>query len=152
MDRHERSGIQEQMASPNSPSDGYKNGLYKYSKGYSYSQTPNSQDEGITPSQRSSWMTSRKFRNWALSALVSLALVLSAWPSALRTQASDIPNLATAASSDPPRQSTNFSTVVQWDNYSLFLNDQRIFLQYVICHHRRSINPKVLTIMPPQFR
>ena len=135
MDRHERSGIQEQMASPNSPSDGYENGLYKSSKGYSYSQPPNSQDESITPSQRSSWMTSRKFRNWALSALVSLALVLSAWPSALRTQASDIrsndiPNLAFAASSDPPRQSTNFSTVVQWDNYSLFLNDQRIFLQY----------------------
>ncbi|KAI0790298.1 glycoside hydrolase superfamily [Irpex lacteus] len=34
------------------------------------------------------------------------------------------------APTEPPRQSTNFSTAVQWDNYSLFLNDQRIFLQW----------------------
>jgi hypothetical protein len=76
-------------------------------------------------------MASRTYRNWALSALVSLALVLVTWPATLGTQASDLtaPNLV--AASDPPRKSTNLTTAVQWDNYSLFLNDQRIFLQWV---------------------
>ncbi|KAI0684047.1 glycoside hydrolase superfamily [Cytidiella melzeri] len=85
-----------------------------------------------TSSIRERPMPSRSYRNWALSALVSLALVLVTWPATLGTKASDIaPNPPTnlaAVLSNPPRQSTNLTTAVQWDNYSLFLNDQRIFL------------------------
>ncbi|KAI0790316.1 glycoside hydrolase superfamily [Irpex lacteus] len=77
-------------------------------------------------------MAARKYRNWVLSAVVSLALVLVTWPATFGIRATSLkenkPNLAVAASTEPPRQSTNFSTAVQWDNYSLFLNDQRIFL------------------------
>ena len=29
---------------------------------------------------------------------------------------------------DPPRKSNNLTDVVQWDNYTLFLHDQRMFL------------------------
>ena len=33
------------------------------------------------------------------------------------------------AAADPPRESNGLTDVVQWDNYTLFLRDQRIFLQ-----------------------
>lgn len=36
--------------------------------------------------------------------------------------------LAIALASDPPRKSNGLSEVVQWDNYTLFLHDQRMFL------------------------
>lgn len=29
---------------------------------------------------------------------------------------------------DPPRKSNGLTEVVQWDNYTLFLHDQRMFL------------------------
>ena len=32
---------------------------------------------------------------------------------------------------DPPRKSNGLTDVVQWDNYTLFIDGQRIFLQYV---------------------
>ncbi|KAI0092324.1 glycoside hydrolase superfamily [Irpex rosettiformis] len=127
MDRHKRPGSQEQMASHNA-----SYGSYKYLQAYSNSRPPNIPED--EDSLRTRQMSSRRYRNWALSALVSLALVLVTWPATLGTRASDllqgdVPNLAVqVASSDPPRHSTNFSTAVQWDNYSLFLNDQRIFL------------------------
>ena len=47
-------------------------------------------------------------------------------------------NASSAASerspaADPPHQSTGFTDIVQWDNYTLFLRDQRLFLQWVLC-------------------
>ncbi|KAH9948330.1 glycoside hydrolase superfamily [Amylocystis lapponica] len=33
-----------------------------------------------------------------------------------------------AAATEPPRKSDNLTEVVQWDNYTLFVNDQRIFV------------------------
>ncbi|KAH9849470.1 glycoside hydrolase superfamily [Lenzites betulinus] len=36
--------------------------------------------------------------------------------------------LAIAFASDPPRKSNSLSEAVQWDNYTLFLHDQRMFL------------------------
>ena len=30
---------------------------------------------------------------------------------------------------DPPRKSNGLTNVVQWDNYTLFVHDQRIFLK-----------------------
>lgn len=79
------------------------------------------------------FMIVHQYRNWALSALLSLALFLLIWPTDLGTRANDAsaierPTDFTAAV-DPPRQSTNLTNSVQWDKYSLFLEDQRIFLQ-----------------------
>lgn len=67
----------------------------------------------------------RKYRSWALSALVSLGLVLLTWPAKLQTRAQ-------SSNPEPPRHSTNLTDVVQWDNYTLWLQGQRIFLQYVL--------------------
>ena len=36
--------------------------------------------------------------------------------------------LATAWAADPPRKSDGLTDVVQWDNYTLFLHNQRMFL------------------------
>ena len=66
----------------------------------------------------------RKYRSWALSALISLSLVLLTWPGKLQTRAQ------VSSDSEPPRQSTNLTDVVQWDNYTLWLQGQRVFLQY----------------------
>ncbi|KAM5536288.1 hypothetical protein V8D89_010065 [Ganoderma adspersum] len=43
---------------------------------------------------------------------IFLGLVLLSWPTR----------------DDPPRQSTGYTDVVQWDNYTLFLHNQRLFL------------------------
>lgn len=67
----------------------------------------------------------RKYRSWALSAVVSLSLVLLTWPAKLQTRAQ-------SSNPEPPRHSTNLTDVVQWDNYTLWLQGQRIFLQYVL--------------------
>ncbi|KAF7789943.1 hypothetical protein EIP86_000891 [Pleurotus ostreatoroseus] len=64
----------------------------------------------------------RKYRSWALSALISLGLVLLTWPGKLQTRAQ------ASSDSEPPRQSTNLTDVVQWDNYTLWLQGQRVFL------------------------
>lgn len=136
LDRNERSESRETMTSLNSSDDGY--GPYRGQGGYkaAVSGPYSFQDEDKTRTgipRRDPVMAARKSRNWVLSALVSLALVLVTWPATFGIRATSLkeskPNLAVAASTEPPRQSTNFSTAVQWDNYSLFLNDQRIFLQ-----------------------
>ena len=62
--------------------------------------------------------------SWASHALLVLSLVLSAIPVSLSIGSATL--LA-----DPPRKSNGLTDVVQWDNYSLFVNDQRIFLQCV---------------------
>ena len=57
---------------------------------------------------------------WVPRALLFLSFVLAAIPVSL-----------SIGSTTPPRKSNGLTDVVQWDNYSLFVNDQRIFLQYV---------------------
>ncbi|TCD66865.1 hypothetical protein EIP91_000819 [Steccherinum ochraceum] len=65
-------------------------------------------------------------RFWALPALVSLAIMLLSWPNTAR---SALQNTAMVSKpSDPPRNSTGLDDTVQWDNYTLFINDQRVFL------------------------
>lgn len=87
-------------------------------------------------SRTQSQMFWHRHRTWAFPALISLVLVLLTWPGSLQIhaqpQADSDPHKTFVFNSDPPRQSTNLSDVVQWDNYTLFLNDQRIFLQCVI--------------------
>lgn len=63
--------------------------------------------------------------SWTLPALLSLGLVLLTWP--LHGSTFSIPRQR-EVQADPPRQSNNLTNVVQWDNYSLFVNNQRIFL------------------------
>ncbi|KIP02769.1 glycoside hydrolase family 35 protein [Phlebiopsis gigantea 11061_1 CR5-6] len=57
-----------------------------------------------------------------LSLFVSaaLAVALLVWPTTAR--------LRFAPRADPPRKSTGLSDVVQWDNYTLFIDGQRVFL------------------------
>ena len=63
-----------------------------------------------------------RFSSWACHALLASTLALPALSASLATRAAD---------ADPPRKSNGLTDVVQWDNYTLFLQDQRIFLQYV---------------------
>lgn len=78
-------------------------------------------------SQLSFEMLWRRNRAWALPAFLSFFLVLLTWPAAKISVASGITNRAVQA--EPPRHSTNLTNSVQWDNYTLFVNQQRIFLQ-----------------------
>ena len=48
---------------------------------------------------------------------------------------------------DPPRKSNGFTDVVQWDNYTLFIHGQRIFLQCVL----RSNSPGCTLIIALQL-
>lgn len=73
-----------------------------------------------------------RFSPWALPALLSLVLVVFTAP-LTRTTGAVKPRGANAfqdlvADADPPRKSDNYTDAVQWDNYTLFLNDQRVFL------------------------
>ena len=71
-----------------------------------------------------------------LSVLVSavLALVLLTCSTTARSPRSPILRFANresdVANVDPPRHSTGLSDSVQWDNYTLWVDGQRIFLQY----------------------
>ncbi|KAH9831459.1 glycoside hydrolase superfamily [Rhodofomes roseus] len=87
-------------------------------------------DEARRPAR----MLSQRFSSWALPALLSLVLVVLTGPltksaSAVKLRNADaIQDLAARA--DPPRQSDNYTEAVQWDNYTIFLNDQRMFLYF----------------------
>lgn len=86
------------------------------------------------PVSRRFGMLWHRYSSWALPAFISLFIVLLTWPITLRTGASSLSfDYATqekrAIASDPPRKSDNLTDVVQWDNYTIFLNDQRMFLQ-----------------------
>ncbi|KAI0352572.1 hypothetical protein OH77DRAFT_1428259 [Trametes cingulata] len=72
----------------------------------------------------------RRYPSWALPALVSLCLVLLTWPATINTNASSTDGAAVhlAARADPPRKDDGFTDVVQWDNYTIFLHGQRLFL------------------------
>ncbi len=74
----------------------------------------------------SSEMLWRRNRAWAVPALVSFFLVLLTWPT---TSLSVAPQITSRAEQlEPPRHSTGLTDAVQWDNYTLFVNQQRIFL------------------------
>lgn len=64
----------------------------------------------------------RRYPSWALPALVAVLIVLLSWPVSAPTR----------ALTDPPRQSNGLSSAVQWDNYTLFINDQRVLIQYAL--------------------
>ncbi|KAL4244519.1 glycosyl hydrolase 35 family protein [Abortiporus biennis] len=90
--------------------------------------------------QESRWkMLWFRHRTWALPTLFSIVLACLTWPlTVLSSQANtrvgnsgfqlrqDARPLTILA--DPPRNSTGLTDAVQWDNYTLFVNDQRIFL------------------------
>lgn len=65
----------------------------------------------------------------SFSVILSLCLVLLSWPVALRSGATSPLNaVARNLLAEPPRKSNNLTDVVQWDNYTLFVNNQRILL------------------------
>ena len=63
-----------------------------------------------------------RLSSWVHYALLASSVALPALAGSVGTR---------AASADPPRKSNGLTDVVQWDNYTLFLHDQRMFLQYV---------------------
>lgn len=78
-------------------------------------------------------MAERKGFSWALYALFPLLITLAPWSGALSSASAvhDSPfSSAVSPLTDPPRNSTGLTDVVQWDNYTLFIHGQRIFLQY----------------------
>lgn len=62
----------------------------------------------------------RRYPSWALPALLTFCLVLLSNPLTKLTGAAE-----------PPRQTNGYTDVVTWDNYTLWVHDQRVFLQYV---------------------
>lgn len=70
-----------------------------------------------------------KYRAWALPALLSLIVVLFTWPTTARVARDSIAeSRSNVRVAEPPRNSTGLSDAVQWDNYTLFINDQRVFI------------------------
>ncbi|PIL34810.1 hypothetical protein GSI_02597 [Ganoderma sinense ZZ0214-1] len=59
----------------------------------------------------------RCYPSWVLPVLLAFCLVLLTWPLTTPSRALD-----------PPRKSTGYSDVVQWDNYTLWIHGQRVFL------------------------
>ena len=64
----------------------------------------------------------------ALLALVLAALLFLVTPHVAHTTALD----AQTPLVEPPRHSTGLTDAVQWDNYTLFINDQRVLIQYAL--------------------
>ncbi|KAJ3010139.1 hypothetical protein NUW54_g2579 [Trametes sanguinea] len=86
----------------------------------------------LTPGNRrvTPRMLWRRYHSWALPALLSLCLVLLTWPAtggSSALAASEATNHLVARA-DPPRKDDGFTDVVQWDNYTIFLHGQRLFL------------------------
>ena len=67
----------------------------------------------------------QKLSSWVHCALLASSIAVPALAISLGTR---------AATADPPRKSNGLTDVVQWDNYTVFLHDQRMFLQYVVFH------------------
>lgn len=73
---------------------------------------------------------SRKVAMGLLSALCSLAFLLLAWPTeSLESAVGGVQTNGFLA--EPTRHSTGLTDAVQWDNYSLWIDGQRMFLQCV---------------------
>ena len=75
-----------------------------------------------------------RYSLWVPRALLVLSFMLSTIPVSLSIGPATQTLLAA-----PPRKSNGLTDVVQWDNYSLFVHDQRIFLQYAQSSLFRSI-------------
>lgn len=78
----------------------------------------------------SSYTMTKRF-SLTLSAVLSLGLVLLTWPATLQCATSSVSNPISNPKNvlaDSPRQSNNLTDVVQWDNHSIFVKNQRIFL------------------------
>lgn len=71
----------------------------------------------------------KRFSPWALPALLSLVVIVFTAP-LTKTTGAVKPRGANdlVVDAEPPRKSDNYTDVVQWDNYTIFLNDQRMFL------------------------
>ncbi|TBU22169.1 glycoside hydrolase superfamily [Dichomitus squalens] len=67
---------------------------------------------------------------WARLRPALLVSLLVAWSSILcsKTSPSVFEGTSAVVAANPPRQSNGFTDVVQWDNYTLFLHDQRLFI------------------------
>ena len=68
----------------------------------------------------------RRYSSWALPALLTFCLVLLYCPL----------TFLTGAAPDPPRKTNGYTDVVTWDNYTLWIHDQRVFLKYVAVTNR----------------
>jgi hypothetical protein len=105
---------------------------------------PHANDGGDSKAKMPSHMG---MRSTLLALLFSLSVAFLAWPVAAHssprgflrfserstTQADDA---AVAEANEPPRHSTGLTNAVQWDNYTLWIEGQRVFLQCV----RRLLN------------
>ena len=66
-------------------------------------------------------MLLRRLVRWACSALGPLSFILLTTADAAQCQ-------SVTLAAEPPRKSNGLTDVVQWDNYTLFLHDQRMFV------------------------
>ncbi|KAI1789921.1 glycoside hydrolase superfamily [Ganoderma leucocontextum] len=66
-------------------------------------------------------MLLHRYAGWACSALGALTFMLLTTTDAVLAQSGSL-------AAEPPRKSNGLTDVVQWDNYTLFLHDQRMFL------------------------
>lgn len=71
-------------------------------------------------------MHKQQGRIWVASTLISFFLVSFGWQTVRALSTSTVH--VSVEQSEPPRHSTNLTDAVQWDNYTLFVNNQRIFL------------------------
>ncbi|CAL1698277.1 unnamed protein product [Somion occarium] len=102
---------------------------HKGLEGYFPEHSSNSRTSLIT-SVKMIWL---QYRAWTLPVVLSLFLVLWSWPVTSSTVADDATLASPSesfvlAAAEPPRNSTGLTDAVQWDNYTLFINDQRVFI------------------------
>ena len=91
---------------------------------------------------------------WTILFLFPVAIVLSLWPSRFSRRAAhdQLPQavvLDSNAVAEPNRQSTGLTDSVQWDNYTLWLLDQRVFIQYVSCANIPEMRGEVQHLLAP---
>ncbi|KAH9919183.1 glycoside hydrolase superfamily [Epithele typhae] len=67
-------------------------------------------------------MLGPRFSSWVCNALLASTVAIPVYAAHVSERASPI------AAAEPPRKSNGLTDVVQWDNYTVFLNDQRMFL------------------------
>lgn len=70
----------------------------------------------------------RRQSTWVLTALLSALVVFLTWTSTLRISPSSLTRENIILTAEPPIKSTNLTDAVQWDNYTLWVNRQRVFL------------------------
>ena len=90
--------------------------------------------EAVLPSHSAPQTTSRMLGKgrymWILLAIFPLAVVLFLWPPSLQRRAHIFPQSAVLDPiAEPHRHSTGLTDTVQWDNYTMWLLGQRVFIQ-----------------------